>query len=588
MSLLVPIAGLLVAVVIFVPVSKRLGLGSVLGYLVAGIAVGPAGIGLLTDAESTRHVSEIGVAMLLFLIGLELKPARLWIMRRSVFLLGGLQVVVTTALVSVVPNVLGFSWATSFIIGFGLALSSTALVLPMLAERELLGQSAGRDSLGILLFQDLIVIPVMALVPFLAAGGMAAEAGTDWQGAAIGAACIVAIFVGGRYLVRPLFYAADFVKAREVFTAAALLTVIGTAAIAEFGGLSMSLGAFLAGVMLSDSEYRHEIQADIEPFEGLLLGLFFASIGMSLDFTLLANEPARIVGAVMLLLLIKGAVLYALARLNRHDHLGALRIAFAMAQGGEFALVLFGFAGTQGILPDSEMQRATMVVILSMAATPPLFMLLEKNVAPRLARKSAAVFDEIADEGVPVIICGFGRVGQIVGRILRVREIPFTALDDSAAQVEVIRRFGGKVYFGDPARPDLLKAAGADTAKVLVVAVSEMEHSIRIVDAARRHFPHLQIFARARNRRHAHLLMERQVTQHVRETLHSSLKLTERLLTHLGLPEQDIRATIDTFTEHDERSLVEQFAIYDDERQLIQNSKQAAEELDGLFRSDRK
>jgi monovalent cation:proton antiporter-2 (CPA2) family protein len=576
----------LVAVVVFVPVSKRLGLGSVLGYLVAGIAIGPAGIGLLTDAESTRHVSEIGVAMLLFLIGLELKPARLWIMRRSVFLLGGLQVAVTTALVSVVPNVLGFNWATSFVIAFGLALSSTALVLPMLAERELLGQAAGRDSLGILLFQDLIVIPVMALVPFLAAGGVTAEAATDWQGAAIGAACVVAIFVGGRYLVRPLFYAADFVKAREVFTAAALLTVIGTAAIAEVGGLSMSLGAFLAGVMLSDSEYRHEIQADIEPFEGLLLGLFFASIGMSLDFTLLAKEPARIVGAVLLLLLIKGAVLYALARLNRHDHLGALRMAFAMAQGGEFALVLFGFAGTQGILPDLEMQRATMVVILSMAATPPLFMLLEKHVAPRLA-KSAAAFDEIANEGAPVIICGFGRVGQIVGRILRVRDIPFTALDDSAAQVEVIRRFGGKVYFGDPARPDLLKAAGADTAKVLVVAVSEMEHSIRIVDAARRHFPHLQIFARARNRRHAHLLMERQVTEHVRETLHSSLKLTERLLAHLGLPEQDIRATIDTFTSHDERNLAEQFAIYDDERQLIQNAKQAAEELDGLFRSDR-
>jgi glutathione-regulated potassium-efflux system protein KefB len=583
-SLLLPIVVLLIAAVIAVPFAKRLGVGNIIGYLIAGIVVGPAGFALIHDTESARHVSELGVVMLLFLIGLELKPARLWVMRRSVFLFGGAQVALTAVLFTALAYGMHLPLPTALVIGLGLSMSSTALVLPLLAENELLGSPPGRDGLGVLLFQDLAFIPIVALLPFLASGDDAIT--PSWQSIAIGAACVAAIFLGGRYLVRPLFYLADLVKTRELYTAIALLMVIGTALLAEVAGLSMSLGAFLAGVMLSDSEYRHEIQADIEPFEGLLLGLFFASMGMSMELNLLLSAPVVIIGGVLALLSGKAALIYGLAKLSGQDNLSASRTALALAQGGEFALVLFGFAVGEGILPGALSSQLSMIVILSMIATPPLFALHESWITSRLANRPAPEYDNIDDESPSVIICGFGRVGQIVGRVLRMRGVPFTALDNSAEQVDVIRRFGGQVYFGDAARTDLLRAAGADKAKTIVVAISNQVSSIRVVDTIQRHFPHLHIFARARNRHHAHLLMDRSVSGHVRETLYSSLFLSEQLLIDLGVNREEARISLRRFLAHDEKTLQEQHAVYQDEAQMIQTSRQAAKELEGLLQSD--
>jgi glutathione-regulated potassium-efflux system ancillary protein KefC len=578
---------LLGAAVLAVPLAKRLGLGSIIGYLVAGIAVGPAGLGLIPDPESMRHAAELGVVMLLFLIGLELKPTRLWVMRRAVFLLGGLQVVATAAAMSLAAWLLGLAGGAALVVGCGLALSSTALVLPMLAERDLLGTPAGRDGFGILLFQDLAIIPMVALLPVLGAQVDTGPPVPVWQSILQVVLGVGAILVGGRYLVRPLFRLVDAARTREIFFATALLIVFGTAALADAAGLSMSLGAFLGGVLLADSEYRHELQADIEPFEGLLLGLFFVSIGMAMDFGYLLAAPLSVVGMVAGVIALKALIVLALAWFHGHDTASALRMGVSLAQVGEFALVLFGFATAGHLLDEAQTQLLTLVVVLSLMATPLLFALEERWAAARFARTKERPFDPIADEGAPVILCGVGRVGQVVARVLRMRGIPFTALEMSHDQLDVIRRYGYKVYYGDPSRVDLLRSAGAETAKVLVVAIEEMERSLKVVDAARRHFPNLRIVARARNRRHAHHLMDRGVTAIVRETFHSSLVLTGRVLAALGLPEPEIERTVETFREHDERLLVRQHAVYQDETQLVQNAMQAAQELQGILSEDR-
>ncbi|HEX6013922.1 MAG TPA: monovalent cation:proton antiporter-2 (CPA2) family protein [Geminicoccaceae bacterium] len=580
---------LLGAAVLAVPLTKRLGLGSIIGYLAAGIAVGPAGFGLVPDAGSIHGAAELGVVMLLFLIGLELKPSRLWVMRRAVFLMGGLQVAATAAVMALGGYLLGLGAGAATAVGCGLALSSTALVLPMLAERGLLGSPAGRDGFGILLFQDLAIIPMVALLPLLGAETGDGPAPPVWRMLLQVALGIGTILVGGRFLVPLLFRVVAATGTREIFFATALLIVFGTAALADAAGLSMSLGAFLGGVLLADSEYRHELQADIEPFEGLLLGLFFVSIGMTMGFGQLMEAPLAVAALVVAVVAGKALLVFGIARLFRHDAGSALRMGISLAQGGEFALVLFGFAAAGGLLADADRQLLTLVVVLSMMATPLLFAAEERWSAARLARAMAAErpFDEIKDEGAPVILCGVGRMGQIVARILRLRDIPFTALEMSHEQLDVIRRFGHKVYFGDPSRLDLLRSAGAERARVLVVAVDDVELSLKIVDTARRHFPHLRIVARARNRRHAHHLMDRNVRAIVRETFHSSLVLTRRVLEAVGLPAAEIERVVETFREHDERQLVRQHAIHADEQQLIQSAKQAAEELRGILREDR-
>ena len=581
------LVALLAAAVVAVPLSRRAGFGSVLGYLVAGAVIGPLGLRLVGDVHQVAEVSELGIVMLLFLIGLELRPQRLWVLRRAVFGLGAAQVAVTSAALAVAAHAVGVGWPGAVVLGAGLALSSTAIVLPMLGERDLLGSPAGRVAFAVLLFQDLAFIPLVALVPLLA-GGDAMPDGIPWRDVLRAVAAVAAILVGGRYVVPVIFRLIGGLRTPEVFTAAALLIVVGTAVLANAAGLSMSLGAFLAGVLLSSSEYRHELQADIEPFEGLLLGFFFMSVGMSAQLGLVMAEPGLILLGVAGLLAAKASLGVLLGRLAGLNVRNALRFALALPQGSEFSFVLFAAAVTVGALAQAEADRATLVVALSMAATPVLFALSERLVVPRFGARPEPAYDVIEGVAAPVIIAGLGRVGQIVARVLRSQGIAFTALERDAAQVEVIRRFGGKVYFGNAARTDLLRAAGAETAQLLVVALDDVDESLRVVDIARRNFPNLRIVARARNRRHVHLLMDRGVSSIVRETFHSSLRLTEMALERLGVAEETALRAVEVFRAHDERTLAEHQAYYEDERKLIQNVKEQNEELASLFEADQK
>jgi CPA2 family monovalent cation:H+ antiporter-2/glutathione-regulated potassium-efflux system protein KefB len=585
--MLVTLVCMLLAAVVFVLVSRRLGLGSILGYLVAGALLGPSGLRLVRDVHQVAEISEFGVLMLLFLIGLELRLPRLWLMRKTVFGLGAAQMLLAGAALAGLAWWAGVAPAQAGVIGAGLALSSTAIVLPMLADRELLSSTAGRDSFAVLLFQDLASVPLVALVPVL--GALPAAAGPHPAIAFLGAvAAVGAIVLGGRFLVRPLFRLVGGVRTPEIFTATALLMVAGAAALASVAGLPMSLGAFAAGVVLSESEYRHELQADIEPFEGLLLGFFFISVGMSANVALALTEPGTIFLAVAAVLGVKFAVGFLLARLRRHPMATALRFGLALPQGSEFAFVLFGAALGARALDQPLVDRATLVVALSMFASPVLFALSERWLIPYLAARRARPFDSVDDaRPAPVVICGFGRFGQIVGRILSLRQIPFNALDPDAENVDAVRRYGHKAYFGDPTRLDLLRAVGAGEAKVLVAALGDVEQNLRLVETVRRNFPDLQIFARARNRRHAHLLMDQGIEVIVRETFFSGLRLGELVLGGLGLSPEEARRTVQRFREHDERMLVEQHAIYRDEKQMIQTSAEAAAELRRLFEADR-
>src|SRR5271165_516955 len=583
--MLFTLVALLAATAIAVPLTRRAGFGSVLGYLLAGIAIGPGGLRLVTDVGEIASIASLGVVMLLFLIGLELRPQRLWVMRRAVFGLGTAQVVVSAVALAALAHLAGLGWAGAVVLGAGLALSSTAIVLPMLAERELLTSRAGRDGFAVLLFQDLAFIPLVALVPLLA--GTPLPDHLPWQDVARAAAAIAVILVGGRFLLRPLFHAIGGAKTPELFTAVSLLIVVGAATLATLGGLSPSLGAFMAGVLLSESEYRHELEADIAPFEGLLLGFFFISVGMSADLALALAHPGVLVGGTAALLAVKAAVGFGVGRIGRQDNANALRFALALPQASEFSFVLFAAAVAVGALAPGAAAMATLVAAASMLATPILFAASEAWLIPRLSRIAAPEYDTIDAAPTPVIICGFGRVGQIVGRILRMHGIAFTALERDQGQVDVVRRFGNRVYFGDPTRADVLRAAGAETAKLLVVAMDDMEEVLRTVDVAKRNFPGLRILARARNRRHAFLLMDRGIDGLVRDTFHSSLELGRLALIGLGIEGEAAAHAVALFRDHDEKTLVANHAIYRDETRLIQTTRDAAEELESLFEADR-
>jgi len=454
----------------------------------------------------------------------------------------------------------------------------------MLAERDLLTTHAGRDSFAVLLFQDIAVIPAVALIPLFHGETTLATDGV-LLAVAKGAAALLVVLIGGRYLVRPIFRLVDSAKTPEIFTATALLVVAGTAALVNEVGLSMSLGAFIAGVLLSDSEYRHEIRADIEPFEGLLLGVFFISVGMAANLGLLGSEPVLVLAAVAGLFVIKAAIAFALARAAGQVNREAIRFAFALAQAGEFGFVLFGVAVTNTVMTQEQSELTALIITLSMLASPFLFWFEERFLGSLFQRSTAAPFDAINVRN-DVIIAGFGRVGQIVGRILRSRGTPFTALDKSAEQVTTVRRYGSQAYYGDAARLDLLRSAGAAEAKILVIAIDEVKGSLEIVEHARRHFPQLTIFARARNRRHAHLLMDRGVTNIIRETFHSSLRMSEDVLRELGVPVTEAQRTVAIFKERDEQLLLDTHSFYKDEKQMIQTTKQITEELQGLLEAD--
>jgi CPA2 family monovalent cation:H+ antiporter-2/glutathione-regulated potassium-efflux system protein KefB len=584
MQMLATLLILLAAVVIVVPLSRQAGLGSILGYLAGGVAIGPSGLGLVNSVSEIADVSELGVIMLLFLIGLELRPHRLWILRKAVFGMGLGQMVPTSLVLAGIVMLGGVTWANAMVLGIGLALSSTAIALPLLSERKLLPTIPGRDVFAVLLFQDMAAIPVLALLPILAGDG---SAHFSWAAVARGAGVVAGILGAGYWLTPYLFRMVAAAKAPEVFTATALLLVVGTAALADWTGLSASLGAFLAGVMVSDSDYRHELQADIEPFEGLLLGFFFISVGMSADLGLLMHKPLQIAGCVLGLMLVKAAIAFAVSYVRRRLPGAALRFALALPEGSEFSFVLFGTAVAAGTLDKTLAAEATLVVALSMMLAPVLFAISERFAVPKLDQKKQPPFDRLEElSPAPVIICGFGRVGQIIGRVLAMQKIRFTALDHSPAQVDFIRRTGMKLFYGDPAREEVMRAAGAAGAKLLVLALDDVAASVAVAEMLRRKFPRLRIVARARNRHHAHLLMRAGVDLFVRETFFSALRLSEIVMDELGVPQSQSERAIALFREHDDRILNESFAFGNDEAQLIQTAQEAAKELQELFEAD--
>jgi glutathione-regulated potassium-efflux system protein KefB len=581
---------LMLAAVIAVPLAKRWQLGAVLGYLGAGVLIGPSVMGLLGTTEEIASVADLGVVLMLFVIGLEVSPQRLWVMRRRVFGLGSLQMGLTALVIGVIAIAFGLRWKAAVVVGLGLALSSTAIALQILAERRELGQAHGRHAFAILLFQDVAAIPLLALIPVLGLSRMQPDFA---QSALVGLrdiALIAAIVVGGRYLLRPLFRAAAKTRIPEVFTASALLVVMGTAWIMAEAGMSMSLGAFLAGVLLADSEYRPEIEAQIDPFKGLLLGLFFISIGMGLDLGLVLEHPLLVASLLALLVAIKAGVLYVLSRFSAgEDHAPSLSLAALLAQGGEFAFVAFALARDSGLIGGAQRDLLILLVTLSMAATP-LLVFARSQVAPTgKAKKRARDYDPIDEsrEQPRVIIAGFGRVGQIVGRILHAHRIPFTALETDSDQVEFIRRFGHDVYYGDATRLDLLRAAHTDRAEVFVVATENTDTNLRTARLLKRHFPHLKVFARARNRQHVFRLMDLSVDRPVRETFFSSLEIARSTLEALGFEPEAAADSIRRFREHDEKVLAAQYPFYDDEAALLQSANDARADLERLFEADK-
>jgi glutathione-regulated potassium-efflux system ancillary protein KefC len=575
----------LLAAVVAVPIAKRLGLGAVLGYLLGGMAIGPWGLGLISQVEDILHFSEFGVVLLLFLIGLELDPKRLWSMRRPIFGWGGAQVGLVTAALWLAGMLLGVGWKIALIAALGLSLSSTAIALATLGERKLIPTSAGSAGFAILLFQDIAAIPMIAMIPLL--GVAAAEgSGQGWLGALKAAGVIAAFMVGGRYLIRPVLRIIAKTGMREIFTAFALLLVIAIGLLMQWVGMSMALGTFLAGVLLADSEYRHALETDLEPFKGLLLGLFFIAVGMSVDFGVFRAQPLLILALVATFLIIKIGVLYALSK--RFDIPRSQQAFFAilLSQGGEFAFVVFGAAATARVFTQEISSILVVVVALSMVLTPLLLLVHDRLIEPRFEAAKKRPDDAIEAQQDHVIIAGFGRFGQIIGRLLHANGIGLTVLDHDPDQIELLRKFGFKVFYGDATRADLLHAAGAAKARALVVAIDSVEGSLALVDAVRREFPDLPILARARNVTHYYDLMDRGVTILERETFEAALRLGREVLQTLGFGAYRARQAAMKFRAHNLKTLL---AVYPQRKDLhfaVSMAKQARDELEAMFARD--
>lgn len=579
----------LLATVIAVPLVKRFRLGAVLGYLLAGMVIGPSLLGLVGDTGRVAQISELGVVLMLFVIGLELSPRRLWVMRRAVFGTGLAQVVLCgAAILAIAHMVFGMALRPAIVVGAALALSSTAFGLQILAERKEAGSAYGRQGFAILLFQDLAAIPLIAAIPLLGRVGGAPAAPLDIEAVIRVVGGILLVVIGGRYLLRPLFRVVARTGSVEVSTATALLVVIGTAWLMGRVGVSSTLGAFLAGLLLADSEYRHELESHLEPFKGLLLGLFFISVGMSVDLKLLLSEPGLVLGLVAALILVKGVLIWPLGRLG--GGLGsadALRLTALLASGGEFAFVVLDLAWDDHLLSARQRHVLVLAITVSMALIPLLVAATGRLLARRAPRRSVPEFDRIETDAPRVIIAGFGRVGQIVARVLRAQNIPFVALENSVEQVEFSRRFGGtSLFFGDPARPEMLRAAQADSAEVFVLATDDPEANVRTARLVRRQYPHLKIVARVRNRQHAFRLMDMGVDEPVRETFDGSLRMTAQVMRALGMDEALISSRIERFRRHDETLLRTQHLVYDDETALVQSVREAYQDLQHLFDAD--
>ena len=584
MSLLGQIAIFLAAAVIAIPIFRRFKLGSVLGYLTAGIIIGPASLGLINSVETTQSIAQFGIVLLMFVIGLELQPSRLWVLRKSIFGLGSAQVAATTLGVGAVTYfVFEQAWQAALVIGFALSMSSTALALQLLAERGQLNSQFGRSAFSILLFQDVSVMPALALLPLLGAASANAAGPSGWLVIKL-IAVLATVIIGGRYVLRPLLRIIAASKVAEAFTAAGLLIVLGTALLVSQVGLSLSLGSFLAGVLLADSEFRHELEADIEPFKGLLLGLFFISVGMSANLGLVREKPFLIIGLTIGLVVFKILVLWAIGRVSGLSRNASRGLAISLPSGGEFAFVLFGLAAALRIMDSQIADLLVLVVTASMILSPVLLALYD--VTFKAHEIDARPFDTPVELYPKVIIAGFGRFGQIVGRILLAKKIAFTALEANQTQVDFLRRFGNQIYYGDASRLEMLRAAHADNAEVFVLAIDDVEASVKTAELVRQYFPHLKIFARARNRQHAFRLMDLQVRYIIRETLVSSLEMSVQVLESLGLSKSKAIETVQQFREHDETVMAKQHAVKDDEKKFLETSRESAEQLLHLFETD--
>ncbi|MFK8016184.1 MAG: monovalent cation:proton antiporter-2 (CPA2) family protein [Gammaproteobacteria bacterium] len=589
----------LAAAVLSVPIARKLGLGSVLGYLIAGVLIGPHVFELVgkdpKDQSEVMHFAEFGVVMMLFLVGLELRPARLWQMRVSILGLGGLQVGLSILILAMAGRALGLTTNEAIAVGMILSLSSTAIVLQSLTERGLLKTSPGQSSFSVLLFQDIAVIPMLAVLPFLAAPGVEGAAGEHagaslepYQQALYLLIIVIGMVLGGRFLARPAFRFIAAARLPEVFTAAALLLVVALAYLMQLVGVSPALGAFLGGVILAESEFRHELESNIEPFKGLLLGLFFIAVGASMDLALLVQEWRAIALLTSLLLLIKFFVLYVLGRGFRMQAMNNLLFAVALCQAGEFAFVLFASVRSYGVLQPELIDLLTLVVAVSMIVTP-LLMIGYASYAKNWSIRNAVddPDEEIETQDNPVIIAGYGRFGQIVGRLLHANGFGVTLLDHDPGQIEMTRRFGFTVYYGDATRMDLLHTAGAEEAKILVVAIDGRDEVLTVVREAKKHFPHLKILTRAIDRQHAYELMALGCAVVRRETFSSALEMGNEALQALGYGASRAAHASEVFRAHDEQTLTDLFELWSQDRDnYVIEARAKREELRKLMAAD--
>lgn len=582
--LLIELLTLSMAAVIFVPLFRKIGLGAILAYLFSGIIIGPFALRLITDAKDILHFSELGIVFLLFVIGLELSPNKLWALRRSIFGLGLLQVLLTGVLFSLIGVYLvGLPFALSYIAGFGLALSSTAFSIQILEDNNQLKTSHGQDTFSILMFQDLAVVPIVASLSLFSS--QTSATGNVWLlfGKAVG--LILAFVFVGNFLIRHGLRLIASAETPEVFTAMSLLIVIGAAVVMEAAGLSMGTGAFFAGVLLANSEYRHELETNLAPFKGLLLGLFFMAVGMSLDLIVLAQKPHWILLLTLSFMLLKGIIIFFTARFFGRAKEPARNTALALALGGEFAFVLFSSAIAQGLMDSETSSLLSAAVTLSMALTPFLFSFNQKYLR-KFSEISERPYDDQFPADVEVIVAGFGRFGQIVTRFLNVEDVVHTILDHDAAQVETAREFGNKVYYGDASRHDILEAAGAKKAKYFVLAIDDPDQSVAAAKIVRKHFPNLEIIARARNRQHALDLMELGITSVHRETYMTSLDVAKEVMLKRGKAEDAVERALRNFRIHDEKILAKQLELRDNEDQMWSYTRKANRELERILKED--
>ncbi|RZG73568.1 glutathione-regulated potassium-efflux system protein KefB [Acinetobacter sp. WCHAc060033] len=584
MSLLLQITLFLGAALILVPLGKKLGIATVLGYLFTGILLGPSVFNIANDPEEIMHLAEFGVILLMFLIGLELRPQRLWEMRQSIFVMGSLQVIVTgIVLMGTTFLVLQQSLSASFVIGFALALSSTAFVLQLLAEKQQLNTTHGQQSFSILLFQDIAAIPLLAVIPMLA-GGQSSHHGVAYFAAII--ATFTGLFLFSRYVMRPFFRFVAKSGATELITAVGLFIVLGVVLLMDTLGISTTLGAFLTGVLLADSEFRHELEASIAPFKGLLLGLFFMTVGMTTQISLIVDMPLFIVGGAIGLILIKMLVMTAIARFKKMSWSNSLMVATCLAQGGEFAFVVLNVAKSEKVLTDAIMEPITLVVTLSMVFTPVVFWVVSTWILPLLNKNTEPQYDEIPNDHPALIVAGFGRVGQIIARLARIRHFRFTAIDNNLQKIDFVRRYGGTLYYGDVTQPDLLRSAGIEQAKVFVLAIDDVEDSMNVARHILLNYPNLTLLVRARDRYHMHLLRDVGVKHIWRETYLTSLGMGYRALCELGVSKEDAYNSVELFRNYDEELLARQQRIFTDEQKVFESYRDFISELEHLFESD--